>query len=216
MRIGVLGTGSVGQAIATRLCELQHEVRMGSRDATNEAATSWAAHHGPSSSVGTFAEAAEFGSIVFNATAGAASVDVVTGAAEHLAGKVLIDVSNPLDHSGDTLALTVANTDSLAEQLQRAAPAAHVVKTLNTVNARVMVDPSLVPGEHAMFVSGDDDTAKTTARLLLNQFGWPDERIVDLGDLTGARAQEAYLLLWVRLTQPLGGYTFNVEIKQGA
>lgn len=215
MRIGVLGTGSVGQAIATKLCELQHEVRMGSRDAANEAAAGWAAHHGPSSSTGTFAEAAEFGTIVFNCTAGQASVDVVSGAAEQLAGKVLIDVSNPLDHSGDTLRLTVANTDSLAESIQRAAPGAQVVKTLNTVNASVMVDPSLVPGDHAMFVSGDDDAAKTTARLLLNQFGWPDERIVDLGDLSGARAQEAYLLLWVRLAKPLGGFNFNVEIKQG-
>lgn len=214
MRIGVLGTGSVGQALATRLCELQHEVRMGSRDAANAAAASWAAHHGPSSSVGTFADAAEFGSIVFNATAGAASVDVVTGAAAQLAGKVLIDVSNPLDHSGDTLRLTVANTDSLAEQLQRAAPAAQVVKTLNTVNASVMVDPSLVPGDHAMFISGDDESAKATARLLLNQFGWPEDRIIDLGGLTGARAQEAYLLLWVRLMKPLGGYTFNVAIQQ--
>lgn len=214
MRIGVLGTGSVGQAIATRLCELQHEVRMGARDAANETANAWAAHHGPSSSAGTFAEAAEFGAIVFNCTAGHASADVVAGVAPQLAGKVLIDLSNPLDHSGDTLRLTVANTDSLAETLQRAAPDAKVVKTLNTVNAGVMVDPSSVPGEHAMFVSGDDDAAKATARLLLNQFGWPDQRIIDLGDLSGARAQEAYLLLWVRLMKPLGGFGFNVEIKQ--
>lgn len=215
MRIGVLGTGSVGQAIATRLCELQHEVCMGARDAANETATAWAAHHGPASRAGTFAEAAEYGAIVFNCTAGHASADVIAGAADQLAGKVLIDLSNPLDHSGDSMRLTVANTDSLAETLQRAAPAAKVVKTLNTVNASVMVDPASVPGDHAMFISGDDDAAKATARLLLNQFGWPDERILDLGNLTGARAQEAYLLLWVKLMKPLGGFNFNVEIKQG-
>lgn len=215
MRIGVLGTGSVGQAIATKLCELQHEVRMGARDAANATAAGWVAHHAPSSSAGTFADAAAFGSIVFNCTAGHAAADVVSGVADQLAGKVLIDVSNPLDHSGDTLGLTVGNTDSLAESLQRAAPAARVVKTLNTVNAAVMVDPALVPGDHAMFISGDDEAAKATAKLLLDQFGWPEDRIIDLGDLTGARAQEAYLLLWVRLTRPLGGYAFNLELRQG-
>ncbi|MBJ7472011.1 MAG: NAD(P)-binding domain-containing protein [Solirubrobacteraceae bacterium] len=215
MRIGVLGTGTVGQAIATRLCELQHEVCMGSREAGNEKAAAWAAHHGPSSSTGTFADAAAFGAIVFNCTAGRGSVAAVTSAAPQLAGKVLIDVTNPLDHSGDTTTLFVGNDDSLAESIQRAVPEANVVKTLNTVNNAVMVDPSLVPGDHVMFVSGDDEGAKATATLLLEQFGWPPERVVDLGDLTAARAQEAYLLLWIKLMKPLGGFNFNVAIQQG-
>ncbi len=214
MRIGVLGTGSVGQAIATRLCELQHEVCMGSREAGNEKAAAWAAHHGPASSTGTFAEAAEFGSIVFLCTAGSGAVPAATAAGGALAGKVLIDLTNPLDHSGATTTLIVANTDSLGESVQRAVPAAKVVKTLNTVNHGVMVDPAGVPGDHVMFISGNDDDAKETAKLLLEQFGWPQERVLDLGDLTAARAQEAYLLLWLKLMKPLGGTNFNVSIAQ--
>jgi predicted dinucleotide-binding enzyme len=215
MRIGVLGTGSVGQAIATRLCELQHEVCMGARDPGNEKAAAWAAHHGPASSTGTFAEAAAFGSIVFLCTAGAGAVAAATSAADQLAGKPLIDLTNPLDHSGDTLRLTVANTDSLGESIQRAVPAAKVVKTLNTVNHGIMVDPASVPGEHVMFVSGNDADAKTTATLLLEQFGWPADRVLDLGDLTAARGQEAYLLLWIKMMKPLGGANFNVAISRG-
>ncbi len=214
MRIGVLGTGTVGQAIATRLCELQHEVFMGAREAGNERAAGWAAHHGPTGRAGTFAEAAAFGTIVFVCTAGHGAVDAVTSAAGELSGKVVIDLTNPLDHSGDALKLFVGNDDSLGESIQRAAPDAKVVKTLNTVNNAVMVNPSLVPGDHVMFISGDDDQAKATARLLLEQFGWPADSIIDLGDLTGARAQEAYLLLWVRLMKPLGGLNFNVAIQQ--
>lgn len=216
MRIGVLGTGSVGQAIATKLCELQHEVCMGSRETGNEKAAAWAAHHGPSSSTGTFAQAAEFGSIVFLCTSGSGAVAAATAAADGLAGKVLIDLTNPLDHSGETTTLFVGNTDSLGESVQRAVPAANVVKTLNTVNNGVMVDPGQLPGDHVMFISGNDDAAKTTAKLLLDQFGWPDERVLDLGDLTAARAQEAYLLLWIKLMKPLGGFNFNVSIAQPA
>ena len=214
MRIGVLGTGSVGLAIATRLCELQHEVLVGSRESGNAKGTAWAAHHGPTGRAGTFAEAAAFGSIVFVCTAGQGTVAAVTSAADELAGKVLIDVTNPLDHSGDSMKLFVGNDDSLGESVQRAVPAAKVVKTLNTVNNAVMVDPASVAGDHVMFISGNDDDAKRTAGLLLEQFGWPAERVLDLGDLTAARAQEAYLLLWVKLMKPLGGADFNLAIAR--
>ncbi len=215
MKIGVLGTGTVGQAIATRLCELQHEVCIGAREADNERAAAWAAHHGPTGRAGTFADAAAFGSIVFVCTAGHGAVAAVTAAADQLAGKVLIDLTNPLDQSGDGLKLFVGNDDSLGESIQRAVPQARVVKTLNTVNNAVMVDPARVPGDHVMFISGNDAAAKATASLLLEQFGWKPASVIDLGDLSGARAQEAYLLLWVRLMKPLGGVNFNVAIRQG-
>ena len=190
MRFGVLGTGTVGQSIAGRLAGLGHEVRMGSRRAGGEKALAWVAAAGPPASEGSFADAASFGEVVVNATAGAASLDALAAAgAEHLSGKVLIDVANPLDFSsGMPPTLTVCNTDSLAEQIQRAFPDARVVKALNTVNAAVMTDPSLVPGSHTVFVSGDDPGAKRRVGDMLESFGWPAEDIMDLGDLTAARA----------------------------
>ena len=160
MRIGVLGTGPVGQAIATRLTELGHEVTMGARDATNPKAAAWAADRG--GRAGSFADAVADAEVVVNATAGTTSVDAFEAAGGNaaLAGKVVLDVSNPIDWSTGELVMTVVNTDSLAEQLQRALPDAQVVKSLNTVNASVMVRPELVPGEHTMFISGDHATAK--------------------------------------------------------
>src|SRR3954449_49530 len=162
MRIGVLGTGVVGRTLGSALLEGGHDVRMGSRSAANEHAVAWVAETGDRASEGTFADAAGFGELVVNATAGAASLDALEAAgAEQLAGKVLVDVSNPLDFSaGMPPTLTVCNDDSLAEQLQRAFPEARVVKTLNTVTAAVMVQPDLVSGRHTMFMCGDDAAAK--------------------------------------------------------
>jgi predicted dinucleotide-binding enzyme len=159
MRVGVLGTGMVGEAIATRLCELGHEVMLGSRSATNEKALAWAEHHAPHASVGTFAEAAAYGSFAFHCTHGETAEDVLRSAAEGLAGKLVIDTSNPLDFSGDAPGLFVAITDSLAERLQRAVPEAKIVKALNTITASVMVHPEGVPGEHVTFIA-----AKTKPR----------------------------------------------------
>lgn len=216
MNIGVLGTGMVGTAISTKLVELGHEVMMGSRTPGNDAAEAWAAHHRPAARTGTFAEAADFGVIVFNCTAGAGSVAAVTAAASSLAGKLLIDVSNPLDFSSGGPSLFVGIDDSLGERVQRAAPRARVVKSLNTMNASVMVDPASVPGDHVVFVCGDDPGAKADAAALLGQFGWPAARIVDAGDLTGARATEAYLLLWLRMMGAVGGAAFNIAIEQAS
>jgi predicted dinucleotide-binding enzyme len=177
MRIGVLGTGMVGKAIASKLVALGHEVMMGSRSADNQQAHEWVAVAESSASQGTFADTAGFGELLFNCTAGAASLDALRAAGpEDLAGKVLIDVANPLDFSqGMPPSLSVANTDSLGEQIQRAFPGARVVKALNTINCEVMVDPARVPGEHDVFLAGDDDAAKTTVRELLQSFGWPTE-----------------------------------------
>jgi predicted dinucleotide-binding enzyme len=217
MKVGVLGTGSVGIAISSKLIELGHEVTMGSRDAHNETALEWASRAGEGADYGSFADAASFGELVFNCTAGAHSLEALNAAgASNLSGKILIDVSNALDHSTTPMTLTVANTDSIAEQVQRAFPDARVVKSLNTMNCNVMVDPASVPGDHVVFVCGNDDAAKAQARALLAEIGWPEPRIVDLGDLTAARGTEMYVMLWVRLMQTLGGPQFNISLSRSA
>ena len=215
MRIGVLGTGAVGQTIATKLVEIGHEVRMGSRSTSSEAASAWSAGLGEAASAGTFADAAHFGELAFNCTAGAGALQAVGAAADALEGKLLIDVSNPLEFGGDPPSLFVAITDSLGEQIQRALPATSVVKALNTMNADVMVDPAIVPGEHVAFVCGDDPDAKAKTAALLNAFGWPTERVIDCGDITGARATESYLLLWLRMMSSVGGAHFNIAVHRG-
>ena len=217
MRIGVLGTGTVGRTIGSALLRHGHEVRLGSRTAGNEAAVAWAADVGGPASEGTFADAAGFGELLVNATAGAASLDALTMAgAEQLAGKVLVDVANPLDTSrGAPPTLTVCNDDSLGEQIQRAYPDVRVVKALNTVTAAVMVDPSLVDGAHTIFVAGDDDAAKAEVGELLQSFGWPAGSILDLGDITAARGMEMYLALWLRLWGATGTPVLNVEVRAG-
>ncbi len=215
MRYGVLGTGPVGQAIAARLAGLGHDVVMGSRDAGNPQALEWAADK--SVRVATFADAAAHGEVVVNATGGAVSLDVLALAgADHLDGKVLVDVSNPMDPaSGFPPSLTVVNTDSLGEQIQRAYPGTKVVKSLNTINCDVMVDPSLVPGEHVVFVAGEDPAAKATVAAMLSEFGWPADRVLDLGGIDAARATEMYLSLWIRLYGVGGGHLFNIAVNRG-
>jgi 8-hydroxy-5-deazaflavin:NADPH oxidoreductase len=215
MRIGVLGTGMVGQAIGTRLVELGHDVVLGARDAANPKAAGWVAEQaGGQARAGTFADAAAHGEIVVNATSGTASLAALDAAgAENLAGKVLVDVANPLDFSGGfPPKLAIVNTDSLAEQIQRAHPAARVVKALNTVNANVMVHPERVPGSHDIFVAGEDQEAKQTVREMLRSFGWPDASIVDLGGIASARGLEMYLPLWLAMAGAFGGASFNIKV----
>jgi predicted dinucleotide-binding enzyme len=214
VRIGVLGTGMVGKAIASKLVEVGHEVRMGSRIVDNEDATAWAAEHGEKASHGTFADTAAFGEILFNCTGGMVSLAALEAAGEeNLGDKVLIDVSNPLDFShGMPPSLAVANTDSVGEQLQRRFPRARVVKSLNTMNCAVMVDPGGLPGYHNVFVSGDDAAAKESVTAILGQFGWPEDAVIDLGDIKSARGAEALVLFWVFLRGALGGNQFNLGV----
>lgn len=225
MRIGILGTSIVGKTLAGRLASLGHDVTIGTRDpAASRARTArgsfgepplaaFLAEH-PAVGLAPFAEAAAHGEIVFNATAGAATLEALRLAgAENLAGKVLVDLSNPLDFSrGMPPSLTVCNDDSLGERVQRAFPEAKVVKTLNTVNAYLMVDPGLLAGgDHTMFVCGDDADAKATVtRLLREQFGWRD--VLDLGGIAMARGTEMYLPLWVRLYGALQNPMFSVKV----
>jgi len=203
MRIAVLGTGTVGRTLAGKLRELGHDVEIGSRSQKDDAVE--------------FADAAGGAELVVNATAGAASLEALRAAgAENLAGKVLLDVSNALDFSrGRPPRLSVCNDDSVGEQIQREFPEARVVKSLNTVNASVMVDPSLVPGEHSVFVSGNDDGAKAQIRALLMSFGWPESSIVDLGDISTARGAEMYVALWLRLIGAVQTPNFNIRVISG-
>lgn len=217
MRIGLLGTGGVGQTLGTKLASLGNEVMMGSRQAKNERALAWVAQAGSQASEGTFADAARFGEIAINATSGSASLAALEMAgADNLAGKLLIDVANPLDFSqGMPPVLTVCNDDSLGEQIQRALPDARVVKTLNTVNSDVMVDPGVVPGDHTIFVCGNDADAKREATALLESFGWSRESVLDLGDITAARGMEMYLPLWLRLFGTIGTGHLNIRVVTG-
>lgn len=217
MKFGVLGTGMVGEAIASKLLTLGHEVMMGSRTSDNEAAKEWRTQHGPRARTGTFAETAEFGEILFNCTQGIHSIEALRLAGEdNLEGKLLVDVANPLDFSnGMPPSLTVTNTDSLGEQIQRAFPKARVVKALNTMNCELMVNPKMIPGNHDAFICGNDELAKDQLTgLLCEGFGWNPDNVIDLGDITNARATEALLPIWVRLYGKLQHPHFNFHITQ--
>lgn len=224
MRFSVLGTGMVGKTIAARLDGLGHEVMVGTRDPEETASRAepgaygnppfsvWQEEH-PNVGLGTFGEAAAHGEMVVNATAGAGSLEALELAGEdYLSGKILIDVSNPLDFSeGLPPTLSVSNNDSLGEQIQRRFPEARVVKTLHTMNAYLMVHPAQLAGaDHTVFVGGDDAEAKQAVTELLRSFGWND--IVDLGDITTARGTEMLLPVWLRLFGALQKPIFNFKI----
>lgn len=207
----------VGQAIATKLVNLGHSVMMGSRTSENSSATHWATTTGKGALHGSFAEAGAFGELFFNCTNGQGSIEAIslTGK-ENLAGKVLIDVANPLDTSkGMPPTLSICNTDSLGELIQRTFPETKVVKSLNTMNCNLMVDPSLVPGDHNVFVSGNDAEAKETVKGLLKEFGWKEHCILDLGDITTSRGVEQILPIWLRLWGTLKTPMFNFNIVKG-
>lgn len=213
MKIGILGTGMVGSTLGTKLTALGHDVKIGSRTADNPKGAAWAKASGPRASVGTFADAASSGEILFNCTHGMASLDALRQAGEaNLKGKILVDVANALDFSkGMPPSLAVCNTDSLAEQIQRAFPETHVVKALNTVNSNLMVNPSLVKGDHDLFICGNDSQAKARVTdILKNWFGW--KSVIDLGDITSARATEMLLPIWVRLMGLYQTPNFNFRI----
>jgi predicted dinucleotide-binding enzyme len=204
MLVGVLGTGIVGMTLAGKLRELGHDVRVGSRDG--------------SKGDGTFAEVAAHGELLLNCTAGTASLEALEQAGEdNLRDKVLIDVANPLDFSGGfPPRLSVCNDDSLAERIQRRFPQARVVKALNTVGAPVMVEPGIVPGEHTIFLAGDDPAAKEQVVGLLETIGWPRNRVLDLGGIAASRGAEMYLPLWLSLFGKHGSPLLNVQVLHGA
>lgn len=215
MKIGMLGTGTVGRTVATALVDAGHEVRIGGRQRNNPTALAWVEATGSGASQGSFEDAARHGEVVFNCTAGTASLEALTRAgAENLAAKILVDVANPLDFSrGLPPSFTVCNTDSLGEQIQRAFPAAKVVKALNTVSHRVMVNPARVPGQHHLLLCGNDASAKReVAHLLATSLGWPPGSLLDLGDITAARGSEMLVAAWVRLWGAMGTPDFNFQV----
>lgn len=214
MKIAVLGTGMVGQTIGSKLVQLGHEVMMGSRDADNPKAVMWAKNQESSQHAmfGTFANAAAFGEIIFNCTLGSASLNALQQAgAGNMKGKILIDTSNPLDYNDAIWTLTVCNTDSLGEQIQRDFPETLVVKSLNTMNCNVMVDPGKLNEKTTVFVSGNSADAKATVNKLLHDwFGW--RSVIDLGDITTSRGAEMYSVLWRNLRQATSSQRFNIKV----
>ena len=228
MKIGVFGTGVVGQTIAEKLESLGHEVMLGTRDVNASLARDakdgfgrpplkeWQAQH-KKIKVGTHSEAAAHGELLVNATNGMGTLEALKQAGEkNLNGKVMLDISNPLDFSkGMPPTLFVCNTDSLAEQIQRTYPQLKVVKGLNTLNAYLMVAPRMLPEDHNIFLSGNDGDAKNQVRGILRSFGWNDAEMIDLGDITTARGTEQLLPIWVRLWGALQNPMFNFRIVMG-
>jgi predicted dinucleotide-binding enzyme len=215
MKIAVLGTGVVGDTIGSKLIELGHQVTMGSRTADNEKAKAFLAKHPKNAKIGTFADAAAFGEIIFNCTSGGASIDVLKLAGEYnLNEKILIDIANPLDFSkGMPPSLSIVNTSSLGEKIQSTFPKVKVVKTLNTLWCGLMVNPRMInAGDHSIFVCGNDAGAKEAVKNILVSFGWPTNNILDLGDITKARGTEMYLPLWLSIYGATNSGAFNIKI----
>jgi 8-hydroxy-5-deazaflavin:NADPH oxidoreductase len=224
MKIGILGSGMVAQIIGPKLLEEGDEVMISSRDITKEkrnfpSAKEWQIQQknkGLNAHAGSFAEAAVFGDLVINCTSGAHSIEALTKAGKsNLRDKILLDLANPLDFSkGTPPSLTIANTNSLGEEIQKTFPDVKVVKTLNMINAEVMINPRGIDGEHDLFICGNDENAKSMIKneILEKRFHW--KNIIDLGDLSAARGMEAYLILWVRLMNKLGTANFNIHIQK--
>lgn len=215
MKIAVFGTGMVGETIGSKLIELGHSVRMGSRTSDNEKAKAFVAKHKGKASAGTYADAASFGEIIFNCTAGVGSIEAFKMAGEqNISGKIIVDIANPLDFSkGMPPSLATVNTNSLGEELQHHFPQTKVVKTLNTMWCGLMVNPALINGgDHSVFLCGNDDTAKRQVRELLKSFGWSDRNILDLGDITKSRGTEMYLPLWLNIYGATNNGAFNIKI----
>jgi predicted dinucleotide-binding enzyme len=218
MNIGVLGTGVVGETIATALVKRGHNVRMGSRTPDNEKAMAWVNAANEHATQGVFNDAAAFGEIVFLCLNGAHTLDAIKQLEpESLEGKIVIDLTNPLDFSHGMpprLLDGLGNSNSLGEEVQKALPQAHVVKTLNTMNCQLMVDPKLVNnGRHTLFICGNDEEAKSRVKdFLEDNFGWNEENILDLGPIQNARATEAYVPFWVAMMQATGTPMFNVHV----
>jgi len=216
MKIGILGTGEVGNLLGTRLIENGHRVMMGGRESNNPKGLDFVKKHSSeNASYGTFAEASAFGEIIFNATNGRFALAALKLADTDFAGKIIIDVANPLDFTTTppTLISEFANTNSIGESIQKQYPEAKVVKTLNTFGMVLGVNPKqLNNGDHSIFMSGNDESAKAKTKGLLAEFGWRIENIIDIGDITGARAMELYLILAVRMKILFGASIFNVKV----
>lgn len=220
MNIGVLGTGLVGETIATALTEKGHNVRMGSRSPSNEKAAAWVKKSNHHATQGDFNDAAAFGEIVFLCLNGAYALDAVRSIdADSINGKIVIDVTNPLDFSKGMppeLLKDFSGSTSLGEEIQKDLPGASVVKTFNTVNCNVMVNPKLINnGDHTLFVCGNNADAKNKVKhFLVDTFGWKPDAILDLGGIESSRGVEAYVPFWVMMMQAIGSPMFNIKVAK--
>jgi 8-hydroxy-5-deazaflavin:NADPH oxidoreductase len=215
MKIAVLGTGMVGDTIGSKLAELGHTVMMGSRTADNEKAKTFVDKHKGKATAGTYADAAAFGEIIFNCTSGVGSLEALKMAGEkNLEAKIIVDIANPLDFSkGIPPSLAICNTNSLGEEIQKAFPHSKVVKALNTMWCGLMVNPAMINGgDHSTFVSGNDQVAKDEVKQILKSFGWAENNILDLGDITKARGTEMYLPIWLSIYGATNNGAFNIKI----
>jgi predicted dinucleotide-binding enzyme len=227
-KIAIIGTGTVGQTIASKLITLGHDVMMGTRNVPEKLASTasdgngnppFSEWHAANKEVklGTFAEAAAFGEIILNVTQGGSSINALKQAdAKNLTGKILVDVSNPLDFSKGMppcLIPELSNTNSLGEEIQKTFPGTKVVKTLNTMWCGLMVNPAMIGGgDHTNYICGNDEDAKSKVKSLLYEFGWKDENILDLGDISSARGTEAVLPIWLRIWGATQNGAFNFKI----
>lgn len=218
MNIGVLGTGVVGETLATALLSKGHAVKMGGREEQNEKARAWVAKNNANASNDTFSVAADFGEIIFLCLNGDKTLDALRMAgAKNFDNKIVVDVTNPLDFSRGmppTIIEGVSNNNSLGEEVQKMLPGARVVKALNTLTASLMVNPSAInDGDHNLFICGNDGAAKEKIKeVFSNAFGWRKQNILDLGDISAARTTEAYVTFWVRLMLALGSPMFNIKV----
>lgn len=214
MNIIILGSGQVAQALGSAFIKNGHDVAISARSTSKDEAVSWAAETG--GRVLAFSDITPDADFYLNCTAGLhslAALEII--GKETLAGKILIDVANPLDFSnGFPPTLSVCNDRSLAEDIQDFLPETHVVKALNTVSNSVMVDPSVVPGNHHLPIAGNDAEAKKAVTSLLGEFGWKSEQVIDMGDIAMARGTEMYLALWVRMYGTFQTPNFNLEWKR--
>jgi predicted dinucleotide-binding enzyme len=226
MNVTVLGTGIVGQVIAGRLAGLGHKITIGTRDVEKTLAraekdglgnppfSEWYNQNKANVKLTKYEDAAASADVLVNCTAGVASVEAIKAlGSANIKGKILIDISNPLDFSkGFPPSLSVVNTDSLGELIQRTFPELKVVKTLNTMVCFLMVNPASLPGDHTVFVSGNDESAKAKTKEILQSFGWKESNIIDLGDITTARGTEQLVSLWVRVLGTMKNPMFNFNI----
>ncbi len=220
MKIAILGTGNVGQTFAAKFIELGHEVMVGTRNvADTMQKEKFAEWHTSNATVqlGTFAVAAAFGEIVLNALNGAATITAISSANKtDFEGKIILDVSNPLDLSNGfppTLLPGLINTNSLGEEIQKTLPNAKVVKSLSTMWCGLMVNPTMIGnGDHNAFIAGNDTDAKIKVKEILVSFGWILSNILDLGDITKARGVEMYLPLWLSIYGATNNGAFNIKI----
>ncbi len=227
MKIGVLGTGMVGQVIVPKMVALGHHVFMGTRDAdstrnrtepertTGVSFVDWFSAHSGFQLV-SYADIPSETDLFINASHGETSIEALESVGkDKLAGKIILDLANALDFSkGMPPTMLVCNNDSLGEQIQRTFPHAFVVKSLNTMNCTIMMDPSRVQGDHNVFMSGNDSASKHIVKILLESIGWSSANIIDLGDITTSRGTEMMLPVWIRLWDALGTPEFNFHIAR--